>query len=590
MALVNLKIQPGIYKEASDLAVGRDGKWVDGNLVRFFKGQPQPIGGWNAVTTSGTLEGKCRGLYDWTDLQDFQNAAIGTHLRLYIYQGGTITNVTPLDESGQLTNPFSTTNLSDIVSVADTAHNRQEGDYVIFANATAVGGITIDGTYNVVSVTDANTYTIQHSSAATSTAGPGGGTVDFEYELSIGGDSGSLALGWGAGGWGEETWGTARSTSGLFIDPRTWSFTNFGEDLMACPKGGTIYKWDASAGGRATTVSNAPSQVNYVIMSPRDRHLIALGAHDGSAFDPLFIRWASQNDSTAWTPSETNTAGDARLDVGSEIVGGLRMANNQILVFTDEALYAMEFLQNSDLVFRTRLLGTNCGLVSPNAALTYSNVAWYMGHDDFFVYDGRIHVLPCDVRSYVFDDFNVDQRAKVYGGINEQWQEAWWFYASADSTDIDRYVTYNWTDNTWSIGDLARTAWRDASELFRAPYAVGSDSVLYVHEDPNSAPNNCYIESGMIEVGEGNDFLFIDKVIPDFERLTDNKVTSWTFKSKRYPAASVLQTKGPYSVSASTEKFNLRLRGRQFSVKIESDDTVWRLSAIRVNINPDGNR
>lgn len=593
MPLKDLVLQPGLYTINTDR--GAKGRYKNGNHVRFFQGLPQKIGGWERFSTLSTYAGKARAVIDWQSLAVEKLISIGTHLKLYVLSGGQLADITPIRESGTLgADPFETTNGSAVVNVSDTAHGLLAGDYVHYSGASAVGGITIDGEYTVTSVTNADKYTITHSAAATSDAVGGGASVDYEYEIHVGSGDSTLGLGWGAGAWGGSTWGTARSVTNFLAMCRIWSFDNWGEDLIACPRGGSIYVWDTSAGlasNRATLITQAPSTAKAIFVSPENRHLVALGAHDGSNDDALLIRWCDSEDYTVWTEDPTVTAGQKRIDQGNEIYCGVK-TRGETLIFTDSAIVAMKF-EGPPYTFGFDYIGANGGLAGPNAVKEFNGTVYWMGNGNFFVYDGQVNPLPCEVLNHVFDDINWTQRAKVYAGANRRYSEVWWLYCTEDSTECDAYVLYNTVEKTWSFGTLARTVIVADSDTFEDPYAAGTDGYLYYHEqgtDANGSAMTAYVESGDIDIGEGEYEMQIKKLVPDFVTL-DGSV-SVTLNGKRYPQASSTRTTGPKTVTSSTEYINPRMRARQVSIRIESsavgDD--WRMGIMRVELVPHGKK
>lgn len=595
MALTDLPIKPGFYSDDTDRDVGKLGFWVDGDKVRFFAGLPAKLGGWTRGAGDSTFLGKARGSADTRTTRDEIFLIFGTHLKLYVWQGGSYYDVTPLASSGTLSDPFSTTDTLATVDVADVGHGLSAGDYVTFSGAAAVGGITVNGTYTVTSVTSANAYVITHSSPATSTAGPGGGVnVAYAYEISIGAETAVAGLGWGSGVWGGSTWGTPRSASDFISQLRTWQIDLWGEDAICNPRGGSIYVWDSSVGvlTRAAIISQAPITAKGVLVSPEDRHLIALGAHDGSGNDPMLVRWCDQENYTDWTPSLSNTAGDKRLDSGTEILCGVRVRSEN-LIFTDSSLYSMVFVGPPD-TFAFRQLGDNGNLVGPQAAHVFEGVAYWMADKDFFVYDGVVKAIDCSVSTTVFDGFNRFQGHKVYCGVNRDYREVWWLYPSASSDENDRYVIYNLNDKTWAFGTLARTMLVGDSDVLNYSYGFGTDNYIYTHEsgtDEYDQPMNAYIESGAIEVDAGGNMLaHISKMIPDFKTLVGS--VDVTFTGKKYPQSTETQVSGPHTISPTTEFVNPRMRCRQISIQLESDalGDNWRTGMLRVDLVPHGGR
>jgi len=594
MALTDIPFKAGVFTDATPRDVGKAGYWKSADKVRFYDGLPAKIGGWTRGVEDAQFEGRARGVCDWRSYRSQVFIAFGTHLKLYVWQGGTYSNITPLASSGQLTNPFSTTDTLAAVSVMDTAHGREVGDYVEFTNATAVGGITISGEYTVTSVTNINEYVITHSSPATSTAGPGGGTVDYEYEISVGTVDSIAGLGWGAGSFGSSTWGTPRSVTDFLAAARTWAIEQWGEDVICNPRAGGIYVWDSSAGtsARATLITQAPASANAVLVSPEDRHLIALGAHDGVAANPMLIRWCDQENYTDWTPTVTNTAGSKQLDMGNEIVCGAKVRGEH-LVFTDSSLYSMVFVGPPD-TFAFRTLGDNGGIVGPLAVHVFEGVAYWMGDRGFFMYDGVTKVINCSIESAVFDNLNRTQRAKVWAGVNREFREVWWLFPSAASDECDTYALFNLKDQSWSYGTLDRTMLIGDSEVIDDAYGFGTDGYLYTHEigtDAYDQPMTAFIESGDVELDAGgNQIAHLGKFIPDMKDFTG--AVDVTFKGKKYPQDAAYYESGPHTVTTTTPFINPRIRARQLALRIDSSalGDAWRLGTPRVDLVPHGGR
>ncbi len=617
MALIPAAFRPGIFKEASELGAGSIAAWEDGNLVRFWKGQPQPIGGWQQQTTTNAILGVPRNAIDWTALDGSKYINVGTHAKSYIYDESTYFDITPVRDSGSLgADPFTTTSGSSLVSVNDTAHGVTVGTYVRFGSTDPFNGVDMDtpGEYIVTTITDSANFIVESNQTAldqtvlslttggdlelagsgdleltsTVSSSGGGASVTYSYDINVGSSSGVAGLGWGSDAWGDGSWGSSGVVTQTLIKPRTWALTNWGEDLIMNPRGGSIYRWDASSGTgtKAALIANAPVSAQFIVTSPHTRHLIAFGAHDGANDDPLFIRWCSQNDFDLWAPAETNTAGDHRVDVGSTLVSAVSTASGDIGVFTDTAMYIMQYIE-LPYIWGVELTGTNAGIISPGARASWADRIWWMGQNNFFVYDGRVNVLGCDVHSYVFDDLNMTQAFKFFATTNTQFQEITWYYVSADATEIDRYVSYNWQEKNWNIGNLDRTVWVDHSELFQQPYAFDGSGNIYTHEDPSVPPSGVFLESGAIEVGNGDEFMYTNRIIPDFERITGT--VNITIRARQFPATDQI-SKGPYPLTSSTDKVDFRLRGRQTTLRLDSEGVDWRLSSLRLNARADGRR
>lgn len=593
MALVDIKFKSGVYTDSTPRGVGGSGFWKSADKVRFFDGRPTKLGGWTRGESDSPFVGLARGSCDWRSFRSEKLIALGTHLKLYVWSGGTYSDVTPLRASGSLTDPFSTTAGLAVVTVAHTSHGCLDGDYVHFTGATAVGGLTISGEYTVT-VVDANSYNITHSSVAGATAGPGGGTVSYSYETHIGNVDSIAGLGWGAGTWSGGTYGTPRTVTDFLDMARIWTIDQWGEDVVCNPRQGAIYVWDSSTGvsTRATVISQAPTTAKSILVSPEDRHLIALGAHDGSADNPMMVRWCDQENYTDWTPTVTNTAGSKQLDMGNEILCAAKVRGEH-LIFTDSSVYSMTFVGPPD-TFAFRTLGDNGGLVGPMAVHVFEGVAYWMGSRDFFMYDGVTKVIPCTITSEVFDDINRTQQAKVHCGVNKEFREVWWLYPSSDCAECCKYAIFNIADQSWASGTLERTMLIGDSEVFDYAYGFGTDGYLYEHEsgtDAYNQPMTTYIESGDIEIDAGGNHLaHLSKAIPDMYVIEGS--VDLTVKGKKYPQEASYVESGPHAVDSSTRFVNPRLRARQIAVRIESGSLgdAWSLGTLRVDLIPHGGR
>tara|TARA_R100001460_G_scaffold74372_2_gene115493 strand:+ start:4978 stop:6885 length:1908 start_codon:yes stop_codon:yes gene_type:complete len=635
MTLQLLQFSPGIVKDITEYSAGKNGPyWVDGNNVRFKNGYATKIGGWVKDEIYGltaadevdysegsevTLIGVARNMNFWRSLSDGEDyLAIGTHNHLFILENEALFDITPLRATATNinNNPFATVDGSTTVTVTDTAHGASDGDYVRFKQATTTNGITAD-TLNryygyQLTLVDANTYTIVVPSAATGTGSGGGSGVDAEYLIGNAGGLGTqtavAALGWGAGGWGESTWGTPRSgtSSSVVLENSQWSLTLWGEDLIALVRNGALYYWDTSTGtgSRAVLVSslggasNVPDESRVAIVSFPDRHLVCGGTTPlgGSDIDPMLVRWSDQEDFKNWTPSATNTAGDQRLEVGTKIVGMIS-TRDETFISTDEAVYGMNFV-GPPFTFAFRLVGTNCGAIGKNTLMNVDGNVYWMGKNNFFMYNGSVNEMACPLRHFVFDRMQKDFADKNFAAHNKEFNEVSWFYVSNANTNTDgnpepdSFVTYNYEINAWSIGTLDRTCWFDSFGFRKRPFAFSPDGELYNHEegtDADGAALSAYIETSPLEVsGAGDSLMLVDKIVPD---LTMSGTLNVTVESKKYPNASAV-TKGPFTISPNSTKVSMRARGRQMSFKLESnavgDD--WSLGDFRVNARQDGLR
>ena len=590
--LKDLNILPGMYTLTTDREA--KARWVDGNKVRFIHGMPEKLGGW-AKAGSNTFNGKCRALNDWQTLGRVKWIGVGTHTKLYALSvAGTYSDITPVASSGTFANnPIDTTNLSTSVNISHTAHGRAVGDAVIIDGAAAVGGITVDGEYTVTTVVGADDYTITHSAAATSTANGGGAAVTYEYLLAVGSSSSVFGYGYGADTYGSSTYGDARTVASLLSFLRVWSLAVWGDDLIANPRGGAIYLWDESTGigTRAAAISGSPATANGVFVSEEDKRLVVLGAYNGSANDPMLLRWSDDEDYTVYTASASVAAGSKRFTIGNELLCRVKVSGGN-LIHSDAYCWKMTSI-GQPLFYSFDPVGDNGGLMGPNAAVDVDGRAYWMGEHNFYFYDGAISVLPCDVWPTVFENINRVQRFQVFAGFNKVQREVWWLYPSESGEECDRYVLYNIDEKTWSFGTLARTAYLGNSKLFSGPFAAGTDGYLYDHEygtDDDGSAMSSSLQSGGIEIGEGDDIMHIGKAVPDFKTLTG--FADITIKGKAYAQSTEVATSGPHAVSSTTEYFSPRLRSRQVSVLIESDAAGdhWRFARLRLELRPHGKR
>ena len=614
MPLKKIVLKPGVNRENTRYTT--EGGWYDCDKIRFRQGTPEKIGGWQRVSTK-TFQGVCRSLNNWVTLGGINIVGVGTNEKFYLGVGGNYNDITPLRATETLTDPFTTNSGSPIVVVTDGAVGYVDGDFVTFSGASAVGGLTIDGEYQLT-YAGGTTYTVDVGSPAASSA-TGGGTVTAAYQLS-GGPSFAVPLqGWGAGSWAEGPWGIGGATADTL---RLWSQANFGEDLVFGPRGGQIYYWDATGGVTARGVllsslagaTDVPTVQKLLLVSDISRFVFAFGTNDygGAVLNPMLVRWSDQEDATNWTPAATNQAGFLQLSQGSEIIAATQ-SRQEVLVWTDAALYSLQY-QGAPIVWGAQLVGENISIAGQNA-VTYANgVSYWMGKDKFYMYDGRSQTLPCDLRQYVYNDINKTQFSQIVAGTNEGFNEIWWFYCSANSLQNDRYVIYNYRENIWYYGSLGRTAWLD-SGLRSYPVAATYQNNLVDHEigvdDAAGAialPISAYITSSEFDLDDGHQFAFVWRVLPDI-----------TFRGSTAASPSATMTllplknsgsgyNDPASVGGSnsagitrtatlpieafTGQVYTRVRGRQMAMKIESNElgVTWQLGAPRLDMRPDGRR
>jgi len=629
MPLQKLQYRPGVNRETTSYS--NEGGWFDCDMVRFRFGVPEKIGGWIATSTN-TFLGSCRNLHAFVALDGNQYIGLGTHLKFYIEEGGAYNDITPIRETtaaGDVT--FAATDGSSILTVTDSNHGALENDFVTFSGAVSLGGLitadVLNQEYQIVEILTANTYTItaKDTSGATVTAnasdtGNGGASVVGAYQINVGLDTTVVGTGWGAGTWGRGTWGSGTSLLVAGATLRLWSADNFGEDLIFNARDGGIYYWDKStssapfARGVALSAlagadSTTPTIAKQVLVSDNDRHILVFGCDPQDNIgvqDPLLIRFSDQESPTIWAATATNTAGDLRIGSGSEIVCAVE-TRQQVLVFTDVSLHAMQYL-GPPFTFGINQISENTTIMGPNAAKAVDDTVYWMGLEEFYVYTGQVQKLPCSVKSYVFNDFNDAQAEKVTAALNSSFNEITWFYPSADSDNIDRYVTFNYQENVWTYGTMARTAWLDRG-IVPNPLAASADGRLYQHElgndDGSTSPAtaiSAYIESSQIDIGDGETFAFIRRLIPDitFDGSTAvSPAADFVLKTRNFPGAAYTTTddstvtrSATVPVEQFTDQVHVRLRGRSFALRLQSDamGVKWRLGSPRIDIRQDGRR
>jgi hypothetical protein len=619
MPLQKILFKPGVNRENTRYTT--EGGWYECDKVRFRQGNPEKIGGWTRFS-SFTFLGVCRSLWNWITLGGANLLGVGTNLKFYINLGGQYYDITPIRASSTINNnPFVATLGSSVITVTDTAHGCLTGDFVTFSGAAGLGGNITAGVLNAehqVTVLSANSYTITVSAVANATdvsGSPGGGAaVVAAYQLNTGPDIQIPLVGWGAGGWGAGPWGTGAADP---IPLQLWNQFNFGENLIFGPRGGGIYYWTAASGvtsrGVNLTVSgdaDTPLFQNKIIVSDASRFVLVFGTNDygASTIDPMLIRWSEQEDPFTWAPAVTNQAGSIRLSHGSEIVTAIQ-TRQEIVTFTDQALYSLQYL-GPPYVWGTQLLADNISIAGPNAVALASGVVYWMGVDKFYAYDGRVQTLNCDLRRYVFSDFNQDQAVQVFAGTNEGFNEVWWFYCSAGSTVVDKYVIYNYLEKIWYYGTMGRTAWLDTG---LQPYPIAATYINNIvnHEDgvdDNStampAPIVSNISSSEFDIGDGHNFGFVWRVLPDLtfggSASSPAPQVTMTLQGLTNSGSGVTASAGQAVVKGSTyvitEEFTgqiyTRVRGRQLIFKLDSSQvgTTWQLGAPRMDIRPDGRR
>ena len=693
MSLKKLQFTPGIQHDGSRYS--SSGSWSDADKVRFRAGAPEKIGGWQQSTLQVFL-GTCRNLMPFSDLTGNYYLGIGTNLKYYIERGGSMYDITPIRTTLTPTNPFTTTSGSTTVLVTIANHGAFEGDFVTFSGASAVGGLTLNGEFQIINVITSATFTITAASAASSSA-TGGGSVTAVFQINTGLDTTLYANGWGAGTWGgilsgtsvtftgsisgttltvsavvsgtlavgqlitgtgvsvsppgsnatyitalgtgtggvgtytvgvSQTvssrtmnaisgtgWGAASNTQVAGTRLRLWSSDNFGQNFIINPRDAGIYYW-ANSGGLGTRAvilsslagaSDVPGVARQIIVSDLDRKVIAFGCSDiiTGVQDRLLIRWSDTENPADWTPTETNSAGGIRIPTGSEFISAVE-TKQEILVWSDDSVHSLRYVGPPFEYSIVRIGMTS--LVAPNAVVSANDIVFWMGQNGFFQWDGRLFGLPCSVKDFVFNDINLNQAEKITAGSNMSYNEVWWFYPTADSSENNRYVLYNYNEKVWSVGTIVRTAWIDRG-IEDFPRAASVDGYVYFHEigqDDGStnpySPIEAYVESAPVEIGEGEQFGFAWRMIPDLtfrNSSAANPTVNFILEAQDYTGQDFTQSQNnnttrtaTFPVEQFTNQTYFRLRGRMMSLRVESDGVgvAWRLGVPRVDIRSDGRR
>ena len=655
--LQKLNFKPGFNKMTTES--GAESQWVDGDFVRFRYGLPEKIGGWNQLTAGSlTLPGAARAQHSWSSIAGEKYAAIGTSQGLFLYYGNDFYDISPLDTA--ITGfTFTSTTGSATVTINKTSHGLTAGRFFTFTSVTLPGGGATgyttsdfeDTPYEVVTA-DTNSFTITMASNESGTGMTAAGSATVNPYVQVGPTFQTAGYGWGTDTWSTSTWGTERTTSDVILEPGKWSLDNFGQVLVATIAGGKTFTWNAGAANARTTrasttttnfqTTNNPTSSRLTQVSDRDRHLFHFGTEttigDSTTVDPLFIRFSNQEDLNTYTPTAVNTAGSFRLDKGNKIVGAVS-GKDYTLVLTDSSAYVIQFV-GPPFTFSVKQVGTNCGLIGQHA-LSYSDgiVFWMSGEGGFFVYDGTVKSLPCLVEDFVFntdgDNLGINFNASelVYAEHNTLYNEVNWFYPKSGSEQIDRVVTYNYGEQVWTTGSLARTSYIDTG-VFDAPYATEYNktatpvfpdiqgitnrfgaSTYYAHEVGTDQVNSsgttaiaAFIKSGDYDItssrsalgqatgmvnykGDGEFFMSVKRFIPDFAIQTGN--TKITLLLNNYPNNTASSSPlGPFTITSSTDKVDTRARGRLVALKIENDGTgeTWRYGTLRLDAQPDGRR
>ena len=624
MTLTKIQLKPGIQKQTSDL--GASGGYVDSDNVRFRYGLPEKIGGWEE-TQDYKLIGVARDAHNWVALDGTRLSAVGTDKKLYVFANDIFYDITPIRQTNSaVTSIFTTTTGSANVTVSVNGHGANEGDIVTFSSTgslditnTSFTTADFDRSFEVKSVTNTNAFVIEQDTTEASAGITANGTSTATFDINVGPAFSTFGYGFGTYTWGSSTWGTARPTSNVVLDGRDWSLDNFGENLIATVLNGATYQWSPTndtLSGRASLVANAPTTSKFSLVSTPDRHLVLFGTEKtistASSQDPLLLRFSSQEDINTYEPKAENTAGSLRIQDGSTIVGADK-ARGAILVWTDTSLHAMQFI-GPPFTFGLNQLGKNCGLLGQHAAVVVRDVAYWMGQNAFFAFDGTVKKLPCTVDDFVFENLDLTQTDQIFAGVNTEFAEIIWFYVTNPDNiaqpQVNRCVVYNYLEQSWYVGSMSRTTWVDRG-VFQNPLATeyltntasnttptviglsNGASNHYKQEfgtDANGSSIQAFIQSGDFNIDEGGEQLMrIARIIPDFRDQSGDLDITWSFKN--YPYGNVV-SQTALTVATTDTKKDMRGRGRQANFKITSNTSGgnFKMGTFIMDIYPDGGR
>jgi len=603
----NLKFIPGFHRESTKYA--EEGKWFDGNRVRFREGKPENLRGYTKFSTD-TISGFARDSLTWTDNNTRKYLAYGTNIQLYVVQNEDRTDSTPIASTTSVANNFDTTSGSNIVKVNlgyTPSQNVSVGDRIEFTGVPNFQGTSVNGTFAITSVSAQDAFFITANATATGTATGQGTNGSINLLIPNEEPNDIQGLGYSAGVWsGQQAWNSPASSSDIVFQGAQWKLDTYGEDLLALRRKSKIAYLDVSENNytiaRASLVGTAP-YANSFIVSPNDGHVVCYGASTtatDTTIVPLRVAWSDQNNFRVWQPTATNTAGSVNLTEGSRIIGAIR-SRNTINIWTDKAMYIQEFV-GTPFIFRFTQVGSNCGMISPHAAVDIDGVSYWMGDNNFYMYDGRVNTMPCTIRRHLFESFNMTQKDKVYAGINSEFKEIIWLYPRGDSLEPNAYVIYNYEEQTWVYGNLFEngitTTFADRG-VFDSTVLTGRTSATGDMLVWNNEPDDIYtgdgqtlssfIESAEFDLDEGKQLMFADKLIPDYTFSTGEQI-KFSIKTRRYPSDD-FQEKGPFTINANTQKVNMRARGRQSVVRVSADAAgQWRWGSVRLAMQPDGER
>ena len=615
--LFKLNLKPGIHRESTSYS--EDGSWYDCDRVRFREGKPENFRGYEKHLNS-TFDGVSRDLITWQSNNTEKLLSFGTEQKLYVLTNDIIYDITPIVSTVTVgtdgtVGSLATSVGSNKIEVSLNSHGVSVNDYIFFTSASINNFATTDfaassfggPVYRAVSTSGLNHFYISTTSAATGT-NTNAGTATLNFLLPTGNLNNIQGLGYGAGVYnagasitGERAWNSPASSSNITFLATQWSLDNYGEDMLAVRRGSQLFHWNADASTspeRATIVATAPTSINSIVVSPNDRHVIAFGTNEfaSGTFNPLLIRWSDQEDYTNWTPSVSSTSGEIQVVDGTTLKGGVR-TRNAIHVWTDKAMYALQYV-GPPFIFSLAQLGSNCGLISPHAAVNVDGISFWMSENNFYIFDGRVKKLDCTVRRYLYDDFNMTQSDKVYAAVNSEFHEVIWFYPKEGAQEPDAYVIYNYEEDTWAYGTSFYTTFKDAT-VFTNTIALGqvsaaADQYIWDNEPTSVFTGDgqaltSFLQSADFDVEDGNNLMFMDKIIPDY--TINQGSIQFSVNLKEYPASNYSE-KGPFEINAVTQKVDFRARGRQANVRVSCDsfNTSWKWGSVRLAVQSDGKR
>lgn len=608
---VPLQYKPGLF--TNETPNGAKGRWIDGDNVRWHEGLPEKMGGYelqDLLDPTGvitTYTGKVRSTWEWDSLDSETWIAFGTACKLYLVNRGVLYDITPMRSQSALLNAITTVNGSPIATIVDPNHGAQEGDHLKFVAATSVGGVTLFGYYDVVSVLGIDSYTINMRANATSSV-TGGGNFSIQYDINCGLESDGALFGYGIGPYGAETYGTARSSSTYIGKARVWSLDNWGEDLLASPNGEALYEWRRTWGpdSRATLVAGAPNNIEHMLVGPDDRHVIALGSNlvSTGVHDKMFVRWCKGDDYNTWLSTSVNDAGSKRLDTGSRLITAVK-TNRGILIFANRAIYWLSVVGGQD-VYSIELLGQSVEIISAESVVDVDGTVYFMARDDFYMFDGVLHQMSCDIKLKVFGTatvagLNQQMGSKVHARIVKEFNEIWWSYATGDSAENNATAIYSYGDKCWYYSSIPREAGRDSSpSLDRRPYAFYNGRFWLQEEgtdgddgDGYVVPLHSFLQSYEGELQEGAIEVRVSKIVPAFKELDGLLDVSMTGRERPMDGMEVgntdgMKTSGPYLVTPATKYVCPDIRVRQLAIAIDSNDlgVHWRMGTWRAYITP----